>query len=80
MKLSIKKYRTLIQCILGLIIMLIGLGGIIYSCVMQMILCYEKFGVIIGGQNTSIIIPHISLLGLLGIIPMGIGYLIISKS
>ena len=63
------------KIILFVILLLIGLGGIIYAGVMQMILCYQKFGVIINSQH--LIIPHLSLLGYLGIIPLSFGWLVL---
>lgn len=57
-----------------IILMLIGLAAIIYAGVMQMILCYQKFGVIINSEH--LIIPHLSLLGYLGIIPLSVGWFI----
>ncbi len=74
-KMCRKHNRTLWRTILGIATLLIGLAGIVYAGVMQMILCYNMCGVII---NTShIIIPHLSLLGYLGIIPLSIGWVII---
>ena len=61
--------------ILAITLILIGLAGIIYSGVMQMILCYQKFGVIISSEH--FFIPHLSLLGNLGIIPLAIGWIVI---
>lgn len=73
-KMCMKHNRTLWRTILGITILLIGLAGIVYAGVMQMILCYEKFGVIINSKH--LIIPHLSLLGYLGIIPLSIGWFI----
>ena len=60
--------REVGKTILFVILLLIGLGGIIYAGVMQMILCYQKFGIIINSKH--LIIPHLSLLGYLGVIPL----------
>lgn len=71
-----KRYRSkeTLKLILSITLFLIGLAGIIYAIVMQAVLCYEKFGVII--SSDAIIIPHLSLLGYLGVIPMGIGFIV----
>lgn len=61
--------------ILGIILILIGLGGILYAGIEQCILCYEKFGVIIDTKH--ILIPHLSLLGYLGVIPLCVGWVFI---
>ena len=61
--------------IFSFILMIIGLGGILYAGIMQMILCYNLYGVIINQQH--LIIPHISLLGYFGIIPFSIGSIMI---
>ena len=61
--------------IFSFILMIIGLGGILYAGIMQMILCYNLYGVIINHQH--LIISHISLLGYFGIIPFSIGSVMI---
>lgn len=70
-----KHNRILWRTILGVITLLVGLAGVVYAGVMQMILCYQKFGVIISSEN--LIIPHLSLLGYLGIIPLSVGWFIL---
>ena len=60
--------------VFAIILILIGLAGIVYAGVMQMILCYQKFGVIINSEH--LIIPHLSLLGYFGIIPLLVGWFI----
>ena len=69
---KIKRYelKEKLKIILSIALFLIGLAGIMYAVIMQAILCYEKFGVIINSEN--LIIPHLSLLGWLGVIPLGI--------
>lgn len=66
-----KRAKNKILGILWIIAFLLPLSGCIYSGIMQMVLSYEMFGVIFGGN--SIIIPHESLwwnLTLLGYIPI----------
>lgn len=74
---DIMKKSIKIKLIIGIILLVIGFAGIIYSIVMQGILQYQKFGVLIGG-STEIFIPHISNLGFIGAIPAGIGASLIS--
>ena len=57
----------------GWLLMIIGGFGVFYASVYQLILSYEMFGVIIGG-SVDIIIPHITLLGYIGIFPFAIGF------
>lgn len=71
---KIYRSKETLKLILSIALCLIGLGGVIYAIVMQSILCYEKFGVIF--SSDVLIIPHLSLLGWLGVIPMGIGCII----
>lgn len=54
-----KRAKNKILGILLIIAFLLPLSGFIYSGIMQMVLSYEMFGVIFGGN--SIIIPHESL-------------------
>lgn len=65
----------LFKRILSYILMLLGLAGCLYSMIMQIIISYN----LIGGFRI-LLIPHISLLGLLGIIPMILGYLLLINS
>lgn len=73
-----KKYKTkeIWRIILFLILLLVGLGGIIYAGITQMILCYQKFGVII--SSDVLFIPHISLLGYLGVIPLSVCWIFLN--
>ena len=73
-KMCARHNRELWRTILAIIVLLIGLAGVLYAGIMQMILCYEKFGVIINSEH--LIIPHLSLLGYLGIIPLSFGWFI----
>lgn len=57
--------------IIGVILILIGFISICYAGIMQMVLSYNLYGIIL--NTDAIIIPHISLLGYLGIIPLCIG-------
>ena len=71
-----RKHNTNVwKMILLISLLVIGLAGIIYAGVMQMILCYQKFGVVISSEH--FFIPHLSLLGYLGIIPLSIGSFLI---
>ena len=63
--------------IISIFLMLVGLAGMIYAGVMQCILSYQKFGIILNTEK--IIIPHISLVGFAGVIPITIGYLMLDK-
>lgn len=62
--------------ILGIILFIGGIISTIYAIIMQMVLCYQKFGVIVYG-DTTLIIPDKSLLGFLGIIVGFVGWIII---
>ena len=57
--------------IIGVILILIGFISICYAGIMQMVLSYNLYGIFL--NTDAIIIPHISLLGYLGIIPLSIG-------
>lgn len=70
-----KHKRKLWRTILAIIVSLIGLVGVLYAIIMQMILCYQAFGVIITSEH--LIIPHLSLLGLLGVIPLSFSWVIL---
>ena len=60
--------------VLGIALFIIGIGCIITATVCQQILIYQKFGVIFGGDNFTIFIPHWSAWFYLGIIPTFLGY------
>ena len=71
-----RKYnRNISKLIIAIALIIIGLAGIVYAGVMQMILCYQKFGVVISSEH--LFIPHLSLWGNLGIIPLAIGWVVI---
>lgn len=74
-KMCAKNNREAWKLVLFLALVIIGLAGIIYAIVMQMILCYQKFGFVISSEN--FFIPHISLLGYLGVIPLAVSYFVI---
>lgn len=59
---------------LSIFLMLLGLGFIFWASGYQAYLIYERTGFIYLGDD--LIIIHWSLLGYLGIIPLGIGYLL----
>ena len=56
-----------IKAICAIILFFISFAAVLYAIIMQFVLSFEYYGVII---TRNIIIPHLSLLGLLGIIPM----------
>lgn len=70
-----KKIKRIMLIVFGVLLILIGLAGILYAGIEQMILCYQKFGVIISSEH--LIIPDLSLLGYLGIIPLSMGWVIV---
>ena len=74
-KVCVKNNKTLWRTLLVIFLLVVGIGGILYSCIMQMILCYQKFGVVISSKH--LFIPHLSLLGHLGWIPICCCYFII---
>lgn len=74
-KMCAKNNRGTWKLVLFVALIIIGLVGIIYATVMQMILCYQKFGFVISSKN--FFIPHISLLGYLGVIPFAVSYFVI---
>lgn len=59
--------KNIFYYIIAIALVIIGTISTVYAIVMQVVLSYQKFGVIING---NIIIPDWSLLGLLGIIPL----------
>lgn len=63
---------------LSIFLMLVGLGFIFWASVYQAVLIYERTGFIYLGDD--LIIIHWSLLGYLGLIPLGIGYLLMKHS
>ena len=69
-----EKIKSIIAIIFTLFLMFGGLAGILYAVIKQMILCYQKFGVII---SKHLIILDWSLLGYLGIIPCSISLIIL---
>ena len=74
-KLCSKHNKETWKIVLFIVLIIIGLAGIIYAGVMQMILCYQRFGVVISSEH--FFIPHLSLLGDLGIIPLIASYFVI---
>lgn len=70
-----EKIKRIMLIVFGVLLILIGLVGILYAVIEQMILCYQKFGVIISSEH--LIIPDLSLLGYLGIIPLSMGWVIV---
>lgn len=60
--------------VLGIVFLVIGIACIIMATVWQQILIYQKFGVIFGGDNFTIFIPHWSAWFYLGVIPVFLGY------
>ena len=70
-----EKIKRIMLIVFGILLILIGLAGILYAGIEQMILCYQKLGVIINREH--LIIPDLSLLGYLGIIPLTIGWVIL---
>ena len=69
-----KKHNTSWKTILGFIVFLLGALSMVFALIMQMILCYEKYGVIL----RLVFIPHWSNLFFLGIIPMELSQFIFS--
>ena len=61
----------MIRFIIAIFLILIGFVAICYAGIMQMVLSYNLYGIIL--NTDAIIIPHISLLGYFGIIPLCIG-------
>lgn len=59
--------KNIFYYIMAIALAVIGTVSTVYAIIMQVVLSYQKFGVIING---NIIIPDWSLLGLLGIIPL----------
>ncbi len=64
-----------IKNIFAVVLFVAGLICVLYALIMQWVLMYQQFGVIFEGAVT-VIIPHKSLFGLLGLIPMGVGLLL----
>ena len=56
----------IVKIVISSILIAFAAGGACYVCVMQLILKFEKFGVIIGGGN--IFVPDKSALWLIGLI------------
>ena len=63
--------------ILGVILALVGIACVVAAIIWQQVLCYQKFGVIFGGDNFTIFIPHPSAFLYVGIVPMLIGAILI---
>lgn len=63
---------------LSIFLILVGLGLIFGASIYQAVLIYERTGFIYLGDD--LIILHWSLLGYLGLIPLGIGYLLMKHS
>lgn len=59
--------KNIFYYIIAIALAIIGTISTVYAIVMQVVLSYQKFGVII---TENIIIPDWSLLGVLGIIPL----------
>lgn len=64
--------------VLSIFLMLVGLGFIFWASGYQAYLIYERNGFIYLGDD--LITIHWSLLGYLGLIPLGIGYLLMKHS
>ena len=69
--------KNIFYYIIAIALAIIGTISTVYAIVMQVVLSYQKFGVIING---NIIIPDWSLLGLLGIIPLIIAGIILETN
>lgn len=69
--------KNIFYYIIVIALAIIGTVSTVYSIVMQVVLSYQKFGVIING---NIIIPDWSLLGFLGIIPLVIAGIILETN
>lgn len=61
--------------ILAILFLIGGIACVAYAGVMQMILCYQKFGVIISSEH--FFIPHWSAWFYSGIVPMITGYVML---
>ena len=64
--------------VLSIFLMLLGLGFILWASGYQAYLIWDRSGLIYLGDD--LIIPHWSLLGYLGLIPLGIGYILMKHS
>ena len=69
--------KNIFYYIIAIALAIIGTISTVYAIVMQVVLSYQKFGVIING---NIIIPDWSLLGFLGIIPLVIAVIILETN
>lgn len=69
--------KNIFYYIIAIALAIIGTISTVYAIVMQVVLSYQKFGVIING---NIIIPDWSLLGFLGIIPLVIAGIILETN
>jgi len=67
--------RDKLRIAFGVLLLLIGIGCILYAGIMQMVLCYQKFGVIISSEH--FFIPHWSAWFYFGIIPFATGNVIL---
>lgn len=63
--------KNIFYYIIAITLAIIGIVSTGYAIIMQFVLSYQKFGVII---TENIIIPDWSLLGYLGIIPIAISW------
>ena len=65
-----KKTKTWFWIVLTILLALFAIASVCYASIMQMLLCYEKYGVVF---NKGVFIPHNSawwFLGGLGFIPI----------
>lgn len=60
----------MIKIIIGIVLFVIGLAGLLYAGITQMSLSIQMYGAVF----EHVMIPHISLLGWLGLIPLCIGW------
>lgn len=61
------------KIITGIILCAIGVAAVLYAGITQQILCFAKYGAVF----QKVLIPDISMLGYLGLIPMCIGWCMI---
>lgn len=66
--------RDKLRIVLGVSLLLIGISCILYAEIMQMVLCYQKFGAII---TENLFIPHWSAWFYFGAVPMITGYVML---
>ena len=66
--------RSKLLFILAILFLIGGFGCVVYAGVMQMILCYQKFGAII---TENLFIPHWSAWFYFGAVPMITGYVML---